>query len=173
MEALAAETFRSMLKSEDMNLVQMARQGHIDHNSIVQVLKNRMAKRGLEISTISSGAGLLTKEQFLGLLGKGPLIDQGFIGASDNFNTHHGVYPHLFQMDFLMPIFEGYSLNGNIQEFFNYFGTEKGFIFWVEAFDVFGGEIAEFSQSRSLRDTYFFNNALFGHDMLNLKDPSE
>ena len=164
-EALSAETFRRMLNSKNKKLIKLAKEGQIDHDTIVQVLIDRHRARGLEPTSIEPGSDLLSYKDFRKKLGEGPIIDRGF-PVGDGLKRNHGVYVHLMQLDYVMPSIEEAVGKGNASMAFQYFSTPRGLKYWNETFDLyFVGD--------TLKDTRFLNHNFFEKNLLNLKHPDE
>jgi hypothetical protein len=75
---------------------------------------------------------------------------------------YHGVYPHLLQLDYVLPTIEKEIGRERLPVLFEYFGTDQGLKYWNETFDLFNKE------SKALSNTTFLKRNIMDEDGLNL-----
>ena len=132
MEETMGHIFKRMLASGKAKLIEMARNGEIDKDTLVQYFKDKFKERGLEVSEIYKTEGTLPFTEFRKKVAKGPILDNAFTSSLQD----HGPYPHLLQLDYLI---DDMAKKGNVEdmkEFFDFFATDDGLKVWNDTFDL-------------------------------------
>ncbi len=154
-EDTMGEVFTRMMNSGDPRLVAAAGRGEFSEAVLMEMFRERFARRGVNIAVIEPGAKLLSFRQFRAKLREGVIWDRAFEG---NYLTSHGPFPHLFQLDYVLDDMVQAS-GGQVtrsQEFFDYWGgSNEGLAVWNDMFDLFSEKA---SGHHSLRDTYTVTN---------------
>ena len=103
--------------------------------TMIAYFEDVFAKRGLRLSEIKAGEGLLSFPQFKRKVEAGPILDSAFGGKSTL--SAHGPYPHLFQLDYIIDDMMKKGKIDDAQEFFSFFATDDGLKVWNDTFDLF------------------------------------
>ena len=158
---LIAETTRKMLKSANPALKEKAADGVLDQETLISVLSERMKARGLPMITIPKDSSVLSPERFREYLSRGPIVDEA-LGPGSSLASSHGVYPHILQLDYVLPSIAKQVGEDRLPVVFQYLGTERGLKFWNESFDLFSG------QSSALTNTTVLKKIIMNPEGLNL-----
>ncbi len=130
MSELQEETFRVMLASGDSKLRSMANWGKIDKETMINVLKSRASRNGVNVVRIEQAEGSLSTQAFNARIGQGYLIDHGFPEG-----ISHGTYTHLLQQDMAYDVISRVSGKPH-SEIVEFFGTSDGMRVWDNMFDA-------------------------------------
>ncbi|MBD65955.1 MAG: hypothetical protein CME62_12160 [Halobacteriovoraceae bacterium] len=128
-EDLQKDTFARMLRSKKKNLNTMAKNGELDKESMIAILKKRAKDNGANVETITQG---LSSSEFNKVIGRGMIIDKGFSEGSS-----HGVYSHFIQQDFSYTIISKTS-KVKYDEIIDFMGTPEGMRVWDRMYDGLG-----------------------------------
>lgn len=124
---LQEDTFRKMLASSDLGLEMMAKNGKLDRNVMLEVLRARAQRLGVSVHTINERLDIPTFHEQLGL---GYIIDHGFPA-----NSRHGSFTHLLQQDLTYGTIA--SVSGmKMEEVVKFFGTDAGVNVWYRMYDA-------------------------------------
>lgn len=175
MEILMRDTFKKMLSSGNAHLQELARDGKISGDMVMEVIKERMRTRQIPVVKLSSFEkphqnafrGVVSDHNFQKALKSGVIIDDVLSGGLE---VEHGINTHALQMDYVLsevkssvpvgtPDIESFA---RYKDFFNYLGTNQGLKYWSDTFD-------HFDESRSLSDTTFIKQHFMNPLALDLK----
>lgn len=129
---LEGDVLVEMLESGKDDLVQLAQNGELDHDTIVKVLSDRMKARNIELVTVET---TLSSQAFKEKLRQGAIIDRGFSATSD-----HGIYSHLVQQDMTYDLIAS-EVGGDYKVVMDFLGSEESADVWGKMYDSFASNL--------------------------------
>lgn len=138
-EDTMGEVFRRMLTSGNERLVSAANRGEFSQAVLIELFRERFAKRDLVISEIpidpTRSKPTLTYREFSQKLKAGPIWDRALEGDQ---LPMHGPFPHLFQLDYVIDEMVRVGKTKRAQDFFDYWGgSDEGLGVWNDVFDLY------------------------------------
>ena len=79
------------------------------------------------------------------------MVDEA-LGPSHGLALEHGVYPHVLQLDYVLPSIEKEIGRDKLPVVFEYFGTDRGLKYWSETFDLFSTDSKALSNTTFLKE---------------------